>query len=248
MPRSRTRSIRSPKWNLSQFNPTTGSLVYTPNTGYSGPDSFQYGVLAQQSSSSTPTFVSLGTVQLTVAGRNTGAVHLIDGNVLVVTPAAENRRGTDHIEISQEPNSTAAGGQVIVVHVNGVADQTQPAVNALNQIIVYGGKASTDIQVDPNVSSSIPVTLDGGHGGHNVIQAGAGPTRMHGWFGHTLLIGGTGDDQMLGRKGFVGFKPSATTTFLYKGNINPRWKHRSVAPTGTYYRYEHGRLVPVLST
>jgi cyclophilin family peptidyl-prolyl cis-trans isomerase len=31
---------------ISQFNPTTGSLVYTPNAGYSGPDSFQYLVQA----------------------------------------------------------------------------------------------------------------------------------------------------------------------------------------------------------
>jgi cyclophilin family peptidyl-prolyl cis-trans isomerase len=31
---------------ISQFNPATGSLVYTPDPGYYGPDSFQYQVLA----------------------------------------------------------------------------------------------------------------------------------------------------------------------------------------------------------
>ena len=31
---------------ISQFNPATGSLVYTPAPGYIGPDTFQYQVLA----------------------------------------------------------------------------------------------------------------------------------------------------------------------------------------------------------
>ncbi len=233
---------------ISQFDPTTGTLVYTPNSGYSGADTFQYQVLAQPSGTSTKTAISLGTVNLTVAGQNTGAVHLVDNNVLVVTPVPTSLHSTDKIQISEEPNSSVSGGKVIVVHVNGVADQVQPAANSLYQIIVYGGKASTDIQVDPSVSTIIPITLDGGHGGQNVIQAGAGPTRMHGWFGHTLLIGGTGSDTMIGRKGFVRFKPTSTTKLIYAGNINPRFKHRTVQPTGTYYRYTNGRLIPVLTT
>jgi len=132
--------------------------------------------------------------------------------------------------------------------VNGVPDKTQPGIGLLQQIVVYGGKASTDINVLPDVSARIPITLDGGHGGHNVIQAGAGPTREHAWFGHTLLIGGTGSDSMVGRKGFVRFKPTASTKVIYAGDINPRWKHRTVEPTGTYYRYVDGRVVPVLTT
>lgn len=175
-------------------------------------------------------------------------MHLIDNNVLVVTPVPKGLKNTDKIEISEEPNSSVSGGEVIVVHVNGVADQVQPAANSLYQIIVYGGKASTDIQVDPDVNPAIPITLDGGHGGHNVIQAGAGPTREHAWFGHTLLIGGTGKDAMVGRKGYVRFKPTATTNYIYAGNIRPRFKHRTVQPTGTFYRYAHGRLIPVLTT
>ncbi len=233
---------------ISQFDPSTGTLVYTPNAGYSGPDTFQYQALAQASGSSTATAISLGTVNLSVAGQDTGAVHLIDNNVLVVTPVPKGLKNTDKIEISEEPNSSVSGGEVIVVHVNGVADQVQPAANSLYQIIVYGGKASTDIQVDPDVNPAIPITLDGGHGGHNVIQAGAGPTREHAWFGHTLLIGGTGKDAMVGRKGYVRFKPTATTNYIYAGNIRPRFKHRTVQPTGTFYRYAHGRLIPVLTT
>ena len=188
------------------------------------------------------------TVHAHVGAQNTGAVHLIDNDVLVVTPLPRTDHGTDNIEISQQANSTVSGGQNIVVTVNGVPDLIQPPANSLFQIIVFGGKASTDIQVDPNVSPTIPITLDGGHGGHNVIQAGAGPTREHGWFGHTLLIGGTGPDAMIGRKGFVRFKPTTTTNLIYAGVIKPRFSHRTVAPTGTFYRFEKGRLVPVLTT
>ncbi len=230
---------------ISQFDPTAGTLVYTPNTNYSGPDTFQYQVLVQANSSAPKTLISLGTVQLNVT---TGAVHLIDNDVLVVTPLPRTDHGTDNIEISQQADSTVSGGQKIVVTVNGVPDQIQPPANSLLHIIVFGSKASTDIQVDSNVSPTIPITLDGGHGGHNVIQAGAGPTREHGWFGHTLLIGGTGSDALIGRKGFVRFKPTTTTNLIYAGAIKPRFKHRTVPPSGTYYRYVNGRLVPVLTT
>jgi len=239
---------------ISQFNPTAGTLVYTPNSSYAGPDSFQYQVIAQQSGNPTnQAAVILGTVNLTVAGQNTGAVHLINGDVLVVTPLPRTDHGTDNIRITQVANSSLPSGQQIVAYVNGVPDngtpeQTPIPANSLLQIIVFGGKASTDVQVDSNVNPNIPVTLDGGHGGDNVIQAGAGPTREHGWFGHTLLIGGTGQDAMIGRKGFVRFKPTTTTNMIYAGNIKPRFKHRTVPPSGTYYRYVNGRLVPVLNT
>jgi len=184
---------------------------------------------------------------VTTAG-NTNAVRLIDNDVLVVTPPPRTDHGTDKIEVSQQANPTGTGAQNIVVTVNGVPDLIQPPATSLLQIIVFGGKASTDIQVDPNVLKTIPITLDGGHGGHNVIQAGAGPTREHGWFGHTLLIGGTGSDALIGRKGFVRFKPTTTTNLIYAGAIKPRFKHRTVPPSGTYYRFVNGRLVPVLTT
>jgi cyclophilin family peptidyl-prolyl cis-trans isomerase len=235
---------------ISQFSMSTGALVYTPNPNYSGPDTFQYEVSGSGplTTAPNPTTSLPQTVVLNVGEQDTGAVHLIDNNVLVVTPLPRTDHGTDNIEIAQQANPSVSGGQVIVARVNGVADLIEPPANSLYQIIVFGGKASTDIQVDPSVSPNIPITLDGGHGGHNVIQAGAGPTREHGWFGHTLLIGGTGPDELIGRKGFVRFKPTTTTNLIYAGAIKPRFKHRTVAPSGTYYRFVKGRLVPVLTT
>ncbi len=43
---------------VSQFNPATGSLVYTPDPGYYGPDSFQYHVQATGPQSSPATTTS----------------------------------------------------------------------------------------------------------------------------------------------------------------------------------------------
>ncbi len=43
---------------VSQFNPATGSLVYTPDPGYYGPDSFQYLVLASGPQSNPATTTS----------------------------------------------------------------------------------------------------------------------------------------------------------------------------------------------
>ncbi len=237
---------------ITQFNNTAGTLVYVPDINYVGPDSFTYNATSTGSATSAPASPPSppATVTLSVTAANTGAVHLIDSDVLVVTPLPLPRtdHGTDNIEISQQ-NPTGTGTQSIVVTVNGVPDVIQPAANSPGlQIIVFGGKASTDIQVDPSVSPNIPITLDGGHGGHNVIQAGAGPTREHGWFGHTLLIGGTGSNELIGRKGFVRFKPTTTTNLIYAGAIKPRFKHRTVPPSGTFYRYVEGRLVPVLTT
>ena len=234
---------------ISQFNSSTGALVYTPNTNYTGLDTFQYKVISSGPMAGPNNISSLpATATLIVGAADTGAVHLIDQNVLVVTPLPRTDHGTDKIDVSQVADPTVSGGQKIVVLVNGIPDLIQPPSNSLLQIIVFGGKASTDIQVDSNVSPTIPITLDGGHGGHNVIQAGAGPTREHGWFGHTLLIGGTGSNELIGRKGFVRFKPTATTNLIYAGAIKPRFKHRTVPPSGTYYRYVNGRLVPVLTT
>ncbi len=239
---------------ISQFDASTGSLVYTPTTNTYGTDTFQYKVSATGPQTNPATTTSLNaTVTVTTGAGNTGAVHLITtkqsgSNVLVITPLPRTDHGTDNINVAQVADSSVSGGQKIVVTVNGVPDLTQPTANSLYQIIVFGGKASTDVQVDPSVSATIPVTLDGGHGGKNVIKAGAGPTREHGWFGYSLLIGGTGSDTLIGRKGRVGFRPTSTTRLIYAGKVEPRAKHRSVAPAGTYYRYVKGRLVPVLTT
>jgi cyclophilin family peptidyl-prolyl cis-trans isomerase len=230
---------------ISNFSSTAGTLTYTPNTNSFGPDSFQYQVISTGPKSTPATTVSLpATVTVTVGAGQTGAVRLIH-NVLVVTPVPRTRTMTDNIDITQQADSTVTGGQKIVVTVNGIPDVTQPAASSLTQIVVFGTKASDNIVVDPSVT--VPATLDGGHAGHNVIKGGGGPTREHGWFGHTVLVGGVGSNELIGRRGLVRFQPSSTTTLIFAGAPKPRFKHRTVRPGGTYYRFTKGHLIPVKS-
>ena len=52
---------------------------------------------------------------------------------------------------------------------------------------------------------SIAVTLNGGLNGTNTLKAGLANTREHGWFGWSTLIGGPGNDSLIGQKGHVRF-------------------------------------------
>ena len=101
--------------------------------------------------------------------------------------------------------------------------------------------------VDANVT--VPTTLDGGHGGKNVVKGGGGPTREHGWFGHTVLVGGSGPNQLIGRKGVVRFRPSSTTTLAFARRTATAWQAFAgpSARAAPIIAIVHGRLVPVLS-
>jgi len=140
---------------------------------------------------------------------------------------------------------------VLQVTVNGVTDATQPLSANIDRIVAFGSKASDTITIDPSVT--VPaVTLDGGHGGTNVLTAGSTPTREHGWFGHNTLIGGTDSNQLVGRAGHVKFKPTSTTDEIFAGVPMGRGeKHRHfppaghLAPGGTFYRFVNGHIVAV---
>lgn len=231
---------------ITQFNSTTGSLVYVPNAGYSGPDTFQFA--ASSTGSVSGAAASPASIPSTATINVNANIARLLGDVLIVTPPSRSDRGTDNVLITQVPDASLPGGQKIVVSINGIPDVTQPASSALQQIIVFGTKANANITVDPGVT--VPTTLDGGHGGNNVVKAGGGPSRLHGWFGHTVLVGGTGPNQLVGRKGVVRFRPTATTTEIFAGVPKARSLHnrlRTVPPGGTFYRYVRGRLVPIKS-
>jgi cyclophilin family peptidyl-prolyl cis-trans isomerase len=226
---------------ITNFNPQTGALTYTPPTNYTGPDRFQYTVTA--SGAGQPTLTSQPAyVNLTVLPASTGAVRMI-GNVLVVTPLPRTDHGTNTIVVSQ--TSDAAGGLIQVV-INGTLDTAnQPPASTVDRIVVFGSKANDNITIDPSVT--VPaVTLDGGHGGRNIVHAGGTSTREHGWFGFNTLNGGTGPNQLVGRKGHVKFKPTATTDEIFAGferGKSANGRHR--APGGTFFRFANGRLVPI---
>ena len=216
-------------------NATTGLAQYTPTAGYIGPDAFGYTVTDPNSGLS-----SFGTaINVTVANANTGAVRFIPNSTtdtagtLVVTPVPRTDGGTNTI------NAAVVNGTVQVT-VNGVLDAIQETTANVDRIVVYGSKANDNITIDPSLSTI--ATIDGGHGGTNVLRAGSGQTREHGWFGKNTLIQGTSDNYQLGRQGigdkFV--KGTGTTNVIFTGlpgHFTRHLQHNRQLPTQTHGRF-----------
>ena len=165
--------------------------------------------------------------------------------VLVITPLPRTDHGTNKIEVAQIPDASATDGAVLQVEVNGELDATMPDLGNIDRIIVFGGRrANNDIVIDPSVQ--VATTIDGGHGLVNFLTGGGGPTREHGWFGTTTLIGGGGVNQLIGMAGHVHFKPSKATNIIFAGKPHRRTAQLNpIEPSGTFYKFVHGRLVPV---
>lgn len=233
---------------ISNFNASTGTLTYTPKPGFTGTDTFQYNVTSAGPNTAAPAVTSnAGTVTITVGATqpvDTGAVRVV-GNTLIITPLPRPLdHGTNYIDVIQVPNTANSSTPVIEVYVNNQLDSTQPAVDAIDDIVVFGSKANDVITIDPTVT--IPSVLDGGHGGVNRLKAGSVETLEHGWFGHTTLIGGTGPNQLIGRAGQVKFRPTRSTDLIYAGKPKRRTHLLNpVPPGGTFYIYKKGRLIPV---
>ncbi len=236
---------------VSNFNATTGTFTYTPNPGFLGTDKVSYDVTGtgpQQGSTNIPTSLTTtsnsATATIQVGPILTGTVALV-GPVLFVTPLPRYDKGTNKIQVDQVANPSGTGSDIIEVTVNGVLDSTQPAISSLNEVVVFGGRrANNDIVVDPSVT--IPVTLDGGHGIRNYVTGGSGFSLEHGWFGQTTLIGGPGTNKLIGLAGHVRFRPSKATAVMFAGNPHRRTSRlHPVPPTGTYYKFIHGKLVPI---
>ncbi len=248
-PSTLTYSLLSQPRNgtVSNFNPNTGTFNYTPNAGFQGTDTFLYQVTgAGPQSAPTPTLQSNpGPVTITVGPAkpvNTGAVRVV-GGVLLITPLPHVGHPTNTIDVIQTTTSSSSS-PVIQVYVNGQLDLNQPAASSLTFIDVFGSKANDRITIDPSVT--VPSLIDGGHGGRNVLRAGSTETTEHGWFGHNVLIGGTGPNQLIGRLGLVKFKPTSATDLIFTGQPKRRTALLyPVPPGGTFYVYKKGRITPV---
>jgi cyclophilin family peptidyl-prolyl cis-trans isomerase len=236
---------------VSNFNASAGTFTYTANSGFVGTDTFNYQVTATGPETTPATTVSNpGTVAINVGigTFQTGAVQVIGNSpfeALVITPNPRRDHGTNKIEVAQIPEASASGGAVIQVEVNGQLDATMPAIGDLDRIIVFGGRqAKNDIVIDPSVK--LATTIDGGHGLVNYLTGGGGPTREHGWFGSTTLIGGGGVNQLIGLAGHVRFKPSKATNIIFAGKPKRRTALLNpLPPGGTFYKFVNGRLVPI---
>ena len=250
--------------STNTFNPTianatasvdaNGLVTVVPNPGYIGPINILVGVRDQINRAGTgqpldsPTnFSTENLVVNVVQPVSTGAVRFIldsstsaTGN-LVITPLPRPS-GTARNTI----NVTQANGNIQVM-VNGSMDLNQPAVGNVDSIVVYGSKANDRVTIDPSLT--MPATLSGGTGGHNVLIAGGGPTRQQGWYGTTVEKQGESNNYLFGRKGKVTFvKGSGSSDVIFAGTpFHPRGHSRirriPPPPQGTFYTFSGGKLV-----
>jgi len=238
---------------VTNFNASAGTLIYTSASGFVGADTFQYRAT---NTGGNPSRVvgNTSTVIINVASADTGAVRVI-GTALVVTPPPTTLQSTNTVVVSQTGSVLSPANQRLTVTLNGVTDSLEPLASSINRVVVFGSKARDTLTVDPSVDATIPVTLDGGHGGRNFLQAGAGSTREHGWFGQNTLAGGTGPNELIGRKGHVRFVPTSTTTTIFAGVPHPgyhnfmkyhnRTSYQIQPPGGTFYKAVKGKIVPI---
>ena len=232
---------------ITNFNPSTGTLTYTPDRGFGGIDSIQYQVTAAGPKATPATTVSNpGTLTLGVDATNTGSVTQVGPVLMVTPPPNKNSHITNKIEVSQIPLDTSSTGESIVVTINGQVDNTVTSTAGLDRIIVFGGKrVGNKITIDSDVL--VPATISSGQGRRNRLVGGGAETREHGWSqGNTTLVGGTGPNQLIGLAGHVKFKPSKSTTLIYAGQPKTRTSDLNPTPPGgIVFRKAHGHYTPI---
>ncbi len=229
---------------VTDFDPSTGSLVYTPPLNFTGTDTFTFTVTDDGPSDPNPNSASSIVTFNVIGDTETGAVRRI-GGVLLVTPPP----GT---LINPTPNIIGVGLSVdeVVVTLNGELDSLRTPIAELDQIVVFGSRASDTITVAAEVP--IRTTLNGGLGGVNTITANNASSQLFGWFGKNTLRGGTAQDTLVGRFGNVRFLPSEGDDLLYAGerSLFPDAGSdfedgQGVPPTGQFFRFVNDRVVPV---
>lgn len=225
---------------ISSFDTQTGTFVYTPRPNFQGTETIQFRV--SDVGDPGPSLTSeTATFTIIVGGRRTGAVRVIDG-VLVVTPPPRRGKGKiNEIDVERV-------GDTVRVTINGVYDDTTPAIADLDRIVVYGTKASDRVRVSPALE--LPTTLDGGRGGNNRLRAGSGRSRLHGWYGMNVMRGGSNDDQLYGRVGHVRILPSGGDDLAFIGqsglydrpgsteSLTSTYAGEPMPSTGTFYRFD----------
>jgi len=233
---------------ITDFEPSTGAFNYIPDQGFAGSDTFQFSATATGPNNGTNNTLAASPATSNPATETilvgTGMVRQV-GTVLIVTPQPRVDHGMNQIEVAQIPSSTAAGGSVIQVEINGVVNTTQPAVGSLNRIIVFGGRlAKNNIYIAPSVT--LPTTIDSGHARRSYLTGGGGLTLEQSWFGHTTLAGGPGSNYLIGKAGQVRFRPSKATRLVFAGVPHRRTSDlHPVPPSGTFYKFINHKLIPL---
>ncbi len=231
----------SPVQNATATVDANGLVTVVPTPGFLGTISLLVGVRDQTNrppatTLDAPRNFDYTRITLNVTD-NFGGVREI-GRVLTVTPPPRTDKGANTVIVDQV-------GESIQVSINGALSPIQPPIGTLDRVVVFGTRAGDTITVTPAVDPALAVTLDGGHGGRNVVQAGSAPSRLHGWFGRNMLTGGPADDVLIGRQGQTRFGVSGGNDRLFLGTIPVDANGNARAPSGTFFRFVGNRIVAV---
>ncbi|WP_425614273.1 tandem-95 repeat protein [Anatilimnocola sp. NA78] len=212
---------------ITAFDPATGAFTYTPTTGATGLDLFDFTV-------SDGTSTDAGTVRVVIQG-STAIVIPLDGDLTIIgTNAADNivvsRAGTDLVRVRTSAgtaNYPLTGRLIIntgdsddVVQVSGI---TNPATVDLgggndyyagtsgDETIIGGPGADTLIASGGNniVWGDVPGEdeLPGGRdsisggSGNDTFYGGGGDDTLAGFAGNDYLSGGAGNDNLIAGEG-----------------------------------------------
>lgn len=221
---------------ITEFDPATGTFLYTPNAGFIGGDELTFQVT--DVGAPTPNLTSEpATLTINVGGGTTGAVRII-GDVLVVTPPPSRNSVPNTIEVKQ------VAGDLQVVF-NGLLDSLQPESEDIGRIVIYGSKKDDVVNVSTDVLQ--PTLISGGQAGNNILAGGGGPMRAHAWFGRNTVTGGPVKDIIYGAQGRFRVNPSAGQDLVFAGLAGQRatLHAQGSPPGGQFFQLRDGRLIPI---
>jgi autotransporter-associated beta strand protein len=162
-----------------------GSFTYTPDTTFSGADSFTYTISDGDGGTAT------ATVTITVAAAAPGSILTVPDTCLGGTALLITGTGADDTIVV----APGAMPSTVTVIFNGVVT-TQPQPGG--RIIVCGGNGNDDIQIAGAITN---IAWLYGDAGNDRLNAGNGGSLLVGGDGNDQLLGGSGRDVMVGGEG-----------------------------------------------
>ncbi|MBF0373328.1 MAG: cadherin-like domain-containing protein, partial [Alphaproteobacteria bacterium] len=183
-----------------------GRVTYTPNAGFSGPDSFVYGLSDGMGGSSE------GLVSITVTAAAAGPT-VIDGTE--TSDWLEGGGGPDVLRGGGGSDTLSGGagddtldGGAMADKLYGGAGDDVYYVERSDRVIEYGGEGTDTVYASGNIALSAEVEnlvlLTGavqgaGNQSANTIIGNEAANLIRGYYGDDLLLGGAGDDTLEGQ-------------------------------------------------
>jgi Ca2+-binding RTX toxin-like protein len=196
---------------------SNGTVTYTPNANYSGPDGFTYQVNNGRDTSNT------ATVSITVRPVNDAPTLLLQGNVCAAsnTPTGSFRITITDVDSTNFTLSATSSSNTALVSLNrvtfGGSGASRTVTIAANKtvgtsevtITVGDGQTNTPVVITVIEGNGNNQTLNGtsgadmifAQGGEDTVNALDGNDLVCGGSGNDVLNGGSGDDVLDGQNG-----------------------------------------------